>query len=201
MTPDTRNRTKVARKAAARAAAQRRRRLNMALLFGSLVIVGIVAALSLRGGGTSGSNQGSGSTTAWNLPRLNGQGRIRLADFRGKPTVVNFFASWCENCRFELPGFSKVSKELQGKVAFVGVNSLDDGKGMAMARQFDIAWWPLAQDLGSGDTGEFHDNLGARGMPATVFYDSDGKIVDFTGGALSEKALRDKLRTLYGVEV
>ena len=40
---------------------------------------------------------------AWDLPQLDGDGRVRLADFRGKPTIAAFFANWCEVCEREIP--------------------------------------------------------------------------------------------------
>lgn len=183
-----------------RAATRRRRTINWGILGLAFVAIAGFAIFSAQRG-PSGGERGSGDPKAWDLPSLKGEGRVKLSDFEGQPLVVNFFASWCESCRFELPGFKKVSEELKGTVAFVGVNSLDDGNGMPMAREFGIESWPLAVDLGSGDVGELHDRLGARGMPATAFYDEEGRLVDFIGGAISERALRSKLRELYSIEI
>lgn len=140
----------------------------------------------------------SAEVSSWNLPSLTGPERVALADFKGKPVVVNFFASWCTACEFELPAFAKVSQELAGKVVFVGVNSQDGGQGLAMARRYGIDRWPLARDFGPGDS-KFHDALGGRGMPITAFYDRAGRKIDFANGALSEPALRKKLADLYGI--
>ncbi|GAC1364902.1 MAG: hypothetical protein NVSMB32_07890 [Actinomycetota bacterium] len=183
-------------KAQRQAEARRRKRMQIAVLVAGVAVLGAVAAFSARGGSQAG---GSGNPTSWVLPRLNAPGEIRLADFRGKPTVVNFFASWCTQCRAELPGFAKVAGQLAGQVNFVGVNSLDDGQGLGMAKEFGIDAWPLARDLGSGSVGALHDALGGQGMPITAFYDPDGKLVDFADGALPEATLRAKLRQLYGL--
>ncbi|MGH2685528.1 MAG: TlpA family protein disulfide reductase, partial [Actinomycetota bacterium] len=150
----------------------------------------------LSGGSSPGS--GSADPRAFDLPALAGDGRIRLADFKGKPVVLNFFASWCTTCDFELPGFARVSRELEGEVVFVGVNSQETGDGMLMPERHGITWWPLAEDIGNSD---LHRALGGRGMPITAFYDAEGNLVDFVGGALDEANLRARVAQLYGVEV
>lgn len=133
------------------------------------------------------------------MPRLNGDGDVRLASFHGKPTVVNFFASWCTACQGELPGFATVSRELQGKVNFIGVNSLETGDGLAMARQFGVDWWPIARDVNGQQASGLHDALGGRGMPITAFYDANGKLLYVSPGALPETTLRATLQQYYGV--
>lgn len=166
-----------------------------------MAIVGIVAGLSLlsaRGGGS-----GVTEPTAFDLPALGREGRVRLADFRGKPVVANFFASWCTACRFELPGFAAAAEKLRGRVVFVGVNSLETGDGMRMAREFELeeSGFVLAKDVGGRQRSGLHDKLGGRGMPITAFYDAQGRLLHVAGGALPDDALRQALRQLYGVDV
>lgn len=145
-----------------------------------------------------GPGEGSAEQEAWDLPALAGEGRVRLAEFEGRPLVLNFFASWCKPCAEELPVFAKVSRELQGRVAFAGVNSQDGGNGLAMARSLGVGWWPLARDIGEAESA-LHAAVGALGMPVTVFYDAAGKRVDFFGGPLDEKTLRERIESLYGI--
>lgn len=179
-------------------AARRKKRLQAGVIAACVIVLAGVALLASRGGDTAAAGS-NGDPARWNLPRLDGPGQIRLADFAGKPTVVNFFASWCTQCRAELPGFARVSKELAGQANFVGVNSLDDGQGLPMVKEFGIDAWPLARDLGSGGVGALHDRLGGQGMPITAFYSAQGTLVDFTAGALPEATLRAKLHQLYGL--
>ncbi len=85
---------------------------------------------------------------AWSLPALNRGGTVALAQFRGRPTVVNFFLSWCSAYDLELPGFATVSRELDGRVNFVGVDALETGDPNYMPRRHHISWWPPARDVG-----------------------------------------------------
>jgi thiol-disulfide isomerase/thioredoxin len=171
-------------------------------VFGVLSVV-VALVLLLRPGSPEGggAKQASYSTTAWSLPVLGGPGAVQLAAYKGKPTVANFFASWCTSCAFELPGFAKVSQELRGQVQFVGVNSLDDGSGKDMARHFGIDWWPLARDVGGTHGSGLHDTFGGIGMPITVFYDQNDRVLYVAPGAIPEPDLRAKLRELYHVQV
>jgi cytochrome c biogenesis protein CcmG/thiol:disulfide interchange protein DsbE len=158
-----------------------------------VVTVGLLAMTSSSGG------PGNTTNEAFDLPQLKGSGRVRLADFKGQPTVVNFFASWCSACDFELPGYAKVSGELKGRVHFVGVDALETGDPMYMPERHHITWWPLARDVGGSNGSGLHDALGGgNAMPITAFYDANGKLIEVERGALPESSLRAKLHKLYG---
>ena len=180
--------------------AHRRRRLTVwAVSMTGVAIIALVAVLAI----STSSSDDTGSTEAdgFDLPALEGEGRVRLADFAGQPVVVNFFASWCTACDAELPGFSAISRELEGEVTFVGVNALETGDPMVMPERHDITWWPLARDTGGRQGSGLHESLGGRGMPITAFYDAEGNLLHVDGGALPEPALRDRLEQLYGLTV
>jgi thiol-disulfide isomerase/thioredoxin len=116
--------------------------------------------------------------------------------------VVNFFASWCTACDFELPGFAEVSAKLKGEVAFVGVDSLETGDPNYMPVRHHITWWPLARDVGGANGSGLHDALGGgSSMPVTVFYDADGRLLCVERSALPEDALKQELARLYGITV
>jgi thiol-disulfide isomerase/thioredoxin len=159
-----------------------------------LVAVGFIAASS-GGGGT-----GVTKTASFDLPAINGSGRVRLADFRGKPTVVNFFASWCTACDSELPSFSTVSAKLKGEVNFVGVDALETGDRMYMPRRHDITWWTLAHDVGGANGSGLHDALcGCNSMPVTAFYDTNGRLLQVDREALVGPTLLAELQKYYGI--
>lgn len=168
----------------------------------ALLGVGVLIVAATGYFATLSSDRGTGNIAreAWDLPQLQGEGRVRLADFAGQPVVVDFFASWCTACDFELPGMAKVSEELKGRVTFVGVNALETGDPMYMPKRHNITWWPLARDIRGGNGSGLHDSLGGgNDMPLTAFYDSQGKLLDVERGALPESSLRTKLTELYGI--
>ena len=159
-----------------------------------VVAVGFIAASS--GGG------GTGVTTpaGFDLPAINGPGRVRLADFRGKPTVVNFFASWCTACDSELPSFSAVSAKLKGQVNFVGIDALETGDRVFMPRRHDITWWALARDVSGANGSGLHDALcGCNSMPVTAFYDTDRRLLQVDREALVGGRLSAELHKYYGI--
>jgi len=159
-----------------------------------LVAIGVVVITSQGHGGAA------SEVTNFDLPALGGSSQVKLADYRGKPVVVTLFASWCDNCVEELPGFAAVAKSLSPNVVFIGVNSLETGNGVAMAQRFHLAasGFVLARDVGPG-LSNYHDALGARGMPATAFYSPEGRLLKLDQGGLTESALRSSIHQLFGV--
>jgi cytochrome c biogenesis protein CcmG, thiol:disulfide interchange protein DsbE len=59
----------------------------------------------------------------FSLPSLEGGQPVALAAYRGTPVIVNFFASWCPDCRQELAAVATVAKRASGRVAVIGVDS------------------------------------------------------------------------------
>jgi cytochrome c biogenesis protein CcmG/thiol:disulfide interchange protein DsbE len=81
-----------------------------------------------RGGAPGARIVGPGTCCSGGLPSssvslFDDGERIRLADLEGKPTVVNFFASWCINCERELPDFARAASEFGDDVNFVFVHT------------------------------------------------------------------------------
>jgi len=179
--------------------ARRRRRAGVAFAAAAAVAVGAVLLLAFQADDQGG---GSGTTGAesFDLPALDGGGRVRLTEFRGRPLVVNFFASWCTQCDAELPEFRDAAEALDGQVEFLFVNSNEDGDWRPMAERNRILDFPLAEDVGgTRGNGLYRSVGGPGGMPITAFYDTQGDLVDVAFGALLGGALDDRLLELYGV--
>ncbi len=131
------------------------------------------------------------SANNWDLPQLDGDGRIRIADFRGKPTIAAFFANWCTVCEREIPELLALSKQIGDQVNFVGIDMMDNGRGLGDAEKWGIAGeWPLARDVGNGNGSSLSaGTFGARGSPLNVIYDADGNVLQVINGGVSPSAL------------
>ena len=143
---------------------------------------------------------GSTAAESWDLPALRGEERISLSDFEGKPTVAAFFASWCEVCEAELPGFVQLSHDIGDDINFVGINSQDNGNGGGDADKWGMTGtWPITRDIGGrNQSGLSVNTFGARGMPLTVIYDASGVVVHVQRGGISAAGLLDLLENLVG---
>jgi cytochrome c biogenesis protein CcmG, thiol:disulfide interchange protein DsbE len=134
---------------------------------------------------------------------FNGSPTLRLAALRGKPTVLNFWASWCIQCIGEMPSFQKVYSSLGGRVAFVGMNVLElqgetMGAGRAFAKRTGVHYL-LAFDPGGLLYGHFQRSLSRPVMPITVFVGAHGVVKDQHFGALDETDLRKAIRADFGI--
>jgi thiol-disulfide isomerase/thioredoxin len=170
-----------------RRAAERKAKIRNGLIGAGLVIFVALFAVAIW----PAPDEGNTTADAWDLPQLDGEGRIALADFAGKPTVAAFFASWCDVCEHEIPQYLALSEEIGDEVNFVGINTLDNGSGMGDARKWGIAGkWPLARDIGNGNGSALGAaTFGARGMPMTVIYDEQGTPVQILQRGLSRDQL------------
>jgi thiol-disulfide isomerase/thioredoxin len=124
-------------------------------------------------------------------PLLDG-GLGTLADLRGSPVVVNFFASWCEPCKAEMPDLAAVHAEVGADVGFLGVNVRDredDARALLAATGVDYA---IARD----PSGALQEAFGVVNMPSTFFLDADGRIVSSHPGVLTADQLRSQIAAL-----
>ncbi len=120
-----------------------------------------------------------------------------LADYRGQIVVVNFWATWCPQCKDELPEFESVWREVEGQgVQFVGV-AMDDTEAavIQMASEMDITY-PLIVEEASGITSLY----GITGVPETFIIAPDGNIAYFHIGAVEPEVLQNELAALLGME-
>ncbi len=125
MPPSRRANTNQARRRA-EARAHRNRRIAAAV---AIALVAVLVAVVLVTSRSSSPSNDSDATAGMppedmTLTMLDGS-TGSLADYRGRPLVVNFFASWCAPCLAEMPGFEQVHQDLGDQVAFLGVNLQD----------------------------------------------------------------------------
>lgn len=175
---------------------------NVLRMLLALVVIAVAVAVPLivTRGSTQTASMVSTDPEGWSLPRLNGPGNVGLSSFRGHPLVLDFFASWCSDCKTELPAFADLSRRLDGSVAFAGVNSEETGDGLAMATSTGITSWPLARDVGGRELSGLRDALEATpGMPITAFYDAGGHLLRVRLGALTGDALTAQIDQLFHV--
>ena len=117
---------------------------------------------------------------------------VNLQDFRGKPLVLNLWATWCPPCRRELPMMVRLSQE-HPEVRFAFASQ---GEGPAVVRSF-LEEERLAPEWVLLDPeAQLSQSLKSQGLPTTFFFDREGRLVARHLGELSEALLLGYLRVL-----
>ena len=130
----------------------------------------------------------------FSLPDMTGQ-QLKLSDYRGKVVLLDFWATWCEPCREEVPHFVELQSKLGDRgLQIIGV-SMDDGPEPVrdFYRQFKINY-PVV--MGNAKIGELHG--GVLGLPIAFVMGRDGRIYSKHIGAteisLLERAIEARLQ-------
>jgi cytochrome c biogenesis protein CcmG/thiol:disulfide interchange protein DsbE len=118
---------------------------------------------------------------------------FRLSELRGRPVLLNFWATWCPPCRDEFPLMVEAGAAHAGKgLAIVGILHDDFADG---ARQFAAdtgATWPIVDDRDDVAFGDFI----VPGMPTSYFVDREGIVRAFSLGGFSRDGLAAQLETI-----
>jgi peroxiredoxin len=96
------------------------------------------------------------------LINLNGE-TIRLSDFKGKPVIINFWATWCAPCRAEFPELQAVAVERRDQVMIIGVNHTS-GDSAALVPDF-VAEFGITFPIVLDESGETVKTYGVIGLP------------------------------------
>jgi len=115
-----------------------------------------------------------------------------LVGLRGRPVIVNIWASWCAPCRTETPLLQRAWAAKSGEVTIIGVASKDVAShSRSFMREFAVGY-PNVFDV----TGDIRARLGLRGFPTTYAFDKSGKLRTTIVGGLTEPRLAALLQDL-----
>ena len=171
---------------------------RVALLIGVVVSVFAVAALLATGLGRDPASAASPlvgrSAPDIRLPGLDGPD-VALTSLRGQVVVVNFWASWCAECRTEQPDLDAVWDRFRDSgVVVLGVNFQDEAGDARDYREAAGTTYPTVVDTDSSAALAF----GLRGVPETFLVDQQGRVVERIIGPVSAQRLGQRITELLG---
>ena len=160
-----------------------------------LAVVLVAAAVLIWSGAFAGQPESPQAQLTpapdFTVTTLDGQ-NVKLSDFKGKPVVLNFWASWCDPCKSEMPAFQAAYWEKGSQVQFMMVNLTGSSETVEAASGFiaDEGYtFPVFYDT----AGEGSAAYQVMSIPATYFIDSDGNIVASHVGAMNSATLETYL--------
>jgi len=158
-------------------------------MIAATVLATFIVALALTScGGTPGASAGSSVQLRLTGTTLTGAS-FDLADYRGRPVVINFFAQWCPACNQEAPDLAAFARA-HPDVAFVGVDVNDKVVGgKAFVRKYGISFVVVSDPKGA-----IASSYGVVGIPTTFFVDRNGVARALTVGASTREGFEEKLK-------
>ncbi|MCU0487512.1 MAG: TlpA family protein disulfide reductase [Anaerolineales bacterium] len=180
----------------------RRKQISIDLLLGGLVLILGLAwiglnradALEVTHGGIPAPRQGF-QAPDFELPNTGGE-MVRITGLRGKPVMLNVWASWCGPCRAEMPAMQRVYETYQSQgLEILAVNSTSQDTrqdALAFAESLGLRF-PILFD----DEGQVARLYQVNALPTTFFIDAQGIIQDvIIGGPMAEALLRVRVEQI-----
>jgi peroxiredoxin len=120
---------------------------------------------------------------------------VKLADFKGKVLVLNFWATWCVPCKTEIPDFVELQAlHADAGLQMVGISADDTVKQLKPYLDVHKINYPILQGKGHDD---LLDAYSVSSLPVTVVIDRAGAICHRYGGPITKDALARQIDTLF----
>ena len=155
-------------------------------------VAGLLALLVWKLGHQQHAPRVGAVAPAFTLRRLDGQGNVSLAAYRGKAVVLNFWASWCNPCKSEARVLQRDWTRYRSRVVFLGIDYHDlasDARHFVNAHELTF---PMLDD-GSGSV--THGKYGVSQVPETYVVSRNGRIVAHLAGPVTNPAFAAEFRT------
>ena len=145
---------------------------------------------------TEAAQPGSQAAPDFTMYTLDGEA-VKLSDFRGKPVILNFWASWCGPCKMEMPDLEEAYLEYGDEIDFLIVD-LTDGtsetvKSASSYIESQGYTFPVYYDTAMGGAFAY----GVNAIPVTYFIDADGNLVAYYQGAMTAEILQQGISMIY----
>ena len=160
------------------------------------VLAGIAAgtvAWAAAGGAVWWLQQSAPPLPSIELSMIDGRA-VDLADYGGRPVVVNLWATWCPPCRREMPVLER-AQSAYPDIGFVLVNQGEDAE--TIERFLAEAGLDISDILRDPHSRTMFET-GTRGLPTTLYFNAEGRLVDTHMGELTRASLADTLRRRFG---
>lgn len=137
-----------------------------------------------------GAPAGSRLAPEFVLPDLAGK-TVSLSAFRGKPVLVNFWATWCETCREEMPALEDLSRRSGERFAVIGVSLDEDASAVPpFVKEYKLTFPILLADR------KAVAGYAVRGLPAAFLIDAEGLITRRWVGAVDVRTVENDILAL-----
>ena len=114
------------------------------------------------------------------IPALTGD-PVKVNDFAGKITLLNFWATWCPPCRAEMPSIERLYKQMKGaKFRIVAIDAGEHRSQVASFIEKNKYTFPIYLD----ESNELSSIFAARGIPSTYLVNKEGKVIAVRIGAM-----------------
>ena len=134
---------------------------------------------------------------SWKLPLVDGSGSVSISDMRGKVVVINFWGTWCNPCKSELPHFNELADEYADSVVFLTVHSVyqNDSAAEYITENFPDSKMIFAYDeVGTPTLDKYFGLLGGTSSyPRTLVLDKNGVITFVWDGIVSKSTLETEI--------
>jgi cytochrome c biogenesis protein CcmG/thiol:disulfide interchange protein DsbE len=121
---------------------------------------------------------------------------VRLSDFRGKPVVLNFWATWCGPCKIEMPWFVDFQKQYgPAGVQFLGV-AMDDASPKEIQEFAESMKVNYPILIGKESVGD--DYGGVQFLPETFYIDRKGEVISKAFGLKGRGEIEDEIKKILG---
>lgn len=130
----------------------------------------------------------------FSLEDMNGE-KVSLASLRGRPVLLNFWASWCPPCRSEMPAMQELFAEYEDQgftILAVNATNQDDLADMKRFVEGNQLQFPILLDQ-TGSAGNLYN---IQSLPTSFFINQDGIVEDLVIGGMSEALLRIRVKAL-----